>query len=236
MEVSVATENTPVNPEAAPPPTKSARPDLIRVIIADDHPIVRHGLRQILDETEDIVVAAETGNAEQLLDWARAQEWDVLVLDIAMPGRSGLEVLEDLKAEFPQRPVLVLSVYPEDQFAVRVLKLGADGYMTKETAPENLVEAIRKVKAGGKYISASAAERLAQTLAQGGMLPHETLSEREFQVFQRIAGGMSVLQIARELGLSHKTVSTYRARLLQKMKVRTNADLTRYALQHSLIS
>lgn len=215
---------------------KVNNPNLIRVVIADDHPIVRYGLRQILDETEDIAVAAEASNGAELMERVRTQPWDVVVLDIGMPGRGGLELLEDLKAEFPQRPVLVLSVYPEDQFAVRVLKLGADGYMTKETAPENLVEALRKVHQGGKYISVTAAERLAQTLAQGGLLPHETLSEREFQVFERIAAGMSVLQIARELGLSHKTVSTYRARLLQKMKVRTNADLTRYALQHSLIS
>lgn len=219
-----------------PTAEKLTRPGLIRVVIADDHPIVRYGLRQILDETEDIVVTAEAADGIELLERVRAQDWDLVILDIGMPGRSGLELLEDLKAEFPQRPVLVLSVYPEDQFAVRVLKLGADGFMTKETAPENLVKAIRTVKAGGKYISAAAAERLAETLAQGGLLPHETLSEREFQVFQRIAGGVPVLQIARELGLSHKTVSTYRARLLQKMKVQTNADLTRYALQHSLIS
>ncbi|HYD49398.1 MAG TPA: response regulator transcription factor [Terriglobales bacterium] len=212
------------------------KPQAIRVIIADDHPIVRRGICQILNDTEDITVIGEAADGAELMAKVRAEPWDVVVLDLSMPGRSGLELLEDVKTEFPQQPVLVLSIYPEDQFAVRVLKIGADGYMTKEAAPEKLVDAIRKVHQGGKYISATAAERLAQTLAQGGLLPHETLSEREFQVFERIAGGMSVLQIARELGLSHKTVSTYRARLLQKMKVRTNADLTRYALQHSLIS
>jgi two-component system, NarL family, invasion response regulator UvrY len=209
---------------------------MIKVLIADDHPIVRQGLRQILSETGDMVVAGEAANGQETLDQIRAGGWDVLVLDITMPDRSGFDILKELKHERPQLPVLVLSIHAEEQLAVRVLKAGASGYLTKENAPEELVKAIRKVMSGGKYISPGLAESLAFGLDEtAGPARHETLSDREFQVMQLIASGKTLAEIADTLALSAKTVSTYRARLLEKLNLKTNSELIRYAIENRLI-
>ena len=209
---------------------------MIRVLIADDHPIVRQGLRQILSEIPDMVVAGEAVNGQETLDQVRAGGWDVLVLDITMPDRSGLDILKELKHQQPDLPVLVLSIHAEEQFAVRLLKAGASGYLTKENAPDELVKAIRKVVDGGKYISQSLAESLAFSLDVTSDRPrHETLSDREFQVMQLMASGKTLTEIAEELSLSAKTVSTYRSRLLEKMNLKTNAEIVRYAIENGLV-
>jgi DNA-binding NarL/FixJ family response regulator len=209
---------------------------MIKVLIADDHPIVRQGLRQILAGTTDLAVAGEAVNGQEALDQVRAGSWDVLVLDMTMPGRSGFDILKELKHDQPHLPVLVLSMHAEEQFAVRVLKAGASGYLTKENAPEELVKAIRKVVSGGKYISPGLAESLAFGLdAASGRSPHETLSDREFQVMRLMASGKTLAEIAEALSLSAKTVSTYRTRLLEKLNLKTNAELVRYALENGLI-
>jgi len=209
---------------------------MIKVLIADDHPIVRQGLRQILAGTSDMGVAGEAVNGQEALDQIRAGGWDVLVLDMSMPGRSGFDILKELKYEHSSLPVLVLSMHTEDQFAVRVLKAGAAGYLTKENAPEELVKAIRKVVSGGKYISAGLAETLAYSLDTTSDRPrHEMLSDREFQVMRLIASGKTLAEIAETLSLSAKTVSTYRTRLLEKLNFKTNAELVRYALENGLI-
>lgn len=209
---------------------------MIRVLVADDHAIVRRGLRDLLGETADIVVAAEAGTASEALDFARRQPLDVVVLDLSLPGRGGLELLAELKAEHPELPVLILTMHPEDQYAVRAIKAGAAGYLTKESAPDVLVEAVRRVAGGGRYVSPTLAETLAVHL--GGKRQreaHEALSDREFQVFRRLAGGRTVGQIADELSLSVKTVSTYRSRILEKMGLSTNAELMQYAFRHKLV-
>ncbi len=209
---------------------------MIKVLIADDHPIVRQGLRQILGGTADMEVAGEAVNGQEALEQMRLGGWDVLVLDITMPGRSGFDILKELKYEQPDLPVLVLSIHAEEQLAVRVLKAGASGYLTKENAPEELVKAIRKVVGGGRYISPSLAESLAFGLDAAFERPrHESLSDREFQVMQLMAGGKTLAEIAEQLALSAKTVSTYRARLLEKLNLKTNAELMRYALENELI-
>jgi len=209
---------------------------MIRVLIADDHPIVTRGLKQILADTRDLVVGGEANNGTQVLQLVRAQRWDVVVLDLNMPEPSGVDLIKELKKEKPQLPILILSMYPEDQFAVRVLKAGAAGYMTKDAAPENLVAAIRKVYAGGKYVSPTLAEQLAtEVQGKSGKPLHATLSDREYQVLRMIAAGKSVSEIAGELGLSVKTISTHRARLLDKMKMKNNADLMRYAMENKLV-
>ncbi|HMR62728.1 MAG TPA: response regulator transcription factor [Anaerolineae bacterium] len=208
---------------------------MINVLIADDHPIVRQGLRQILSGLPDMEVAGEAINAQQTLEQVRAGGWDVLVLDISMPGRSGFDILNELKHEQPNLPVLVLSTHSEDQFAVRVLKAGASGYLTKENAPAELIRAIRKVVGGGKYISDKLAESLAFGLdAATERLSHEALSDREFQVVQMIASGKTLADIAASLSLSAKTVSTYRTRLLRKLNLKTTADIIRYAIENGL--
>jgi DNA-binding NarL/FixJ family response regulator len=209
---------------------------MIKVLIADDHPIVRQGLRQILSGTTDMEVAGEAVNSQEALDQVRIGGWDVLVLDMTMPGRSGFDILKELKHEQPNLPVLVLSIHGEEQFAVRVLKAGASGYLTKENAPAELIKAIRKVVSGGKYISRSLAESLAVGLDTASEQPrHEALSDREFQVMQMIAGGKTLAEIAEDLSLSTKTVSTYRTRLLEKMNLKTNAEIIRYAIENGLI-
>ncbi len=208
---------------------------MIKILIADDHPIVRRGLKEIVSQEPDMTVAGEAQNAREALGLIRKQKWDVLILDITMPDGDGLEVLKQVKRERSKLPVLVLSVHSEDQYAVRLLKSGAAGYMTKESAPEELVKAIRKVVAGGKYISSSLAEKLAFDLESGGEPTHETLSNREFQVMLKIAAGKKLRQIAEELFLSVETVSTYRARILDKMRMKTNAELTHYAIKNRLI-
>ncbi len=209
---------------------------MIKILIADDHAIVRRGLKQILTETPDMIVAGEAYNGQDLLEKVRSDQWDVVVLDISMPGRGGLDVLKQLKSEQPKLPVLMLTIHPEDQYAVRVLRAGASGYLTKESAPDHLVEAIRKVARGGKYISPHLAERLAFNLESISEKPlHEALSDREFQVLRFIASGKTVKEIGEELSLSVKTISTYRTRILEKMKMRNNAELTHYAIQQKLV-
>jgi two-component system invasion response regulator UvrY len=209
---------------------------LIKILIADDHRIVREGLKQILAETPDMIVMDEASNAQEVLKKIWDNEYDVLLLDISMPGRSGLDILKQLKSDRPKLSVLVLSMYSEEQYALRALKAGASGYMTKESATDELIEAIRKVSTGRKYISPSVAERLAFSLESGDERPpQETLSDREFQVMCMIASGKTIKAIAAELSLSIKTVSTYRARILEKMRMKNNAELTHYAIQNKLV-
>ena len=183
-----------------------------------------------------MLIAGEAINGQEVLDKVRAEAWDVVILDISMPDCSGLDILKQLKSERPKLPVLVLSMHSEDQYAVRALKAGASGYLTKDSAPDELVKAIRKVVSGGRYVGSCLAERLAFEIgADSSKLPHETLSDREFQVLRLIASGKSVTEIAAELYLSSKTVSTYRVRLLQKMNLKTNAELMHYAMQNRLV-
>ena len=209
---------------------------MIRILIADDHPIVREGLKQILAETSDMAVAGEAANGQEVLDRACTNDLDLVLLDIAMPGRGGLDILKQLRREKPTLPVLMLSVYPEEQYAVRALKAGASGYLTKESLPKELVAAIRKVSQAGKYVSSSLAEKLAVYLQADAEKPvHELLSDREYQVMVMIASGKTVQQIAEELSLSVKTISTYRSRTLRKMEMKNNAEFTYYAIKHALV-
>jgi len=196
---------------------------MLKILIADDHAIVRQGLKQIVAETRDMVVAGEASNGQELFNKLKEDDYDVIVLDITMPGRSGMDVLRQLRSERPRLPVLILSVHSEEQYALRALRAGASGYLTKESAPDELVVAIRKVSLGGKYISSSLAEKLAFELEVGReQAPHETLSDREYQVMCMIASGKTVTEIAQELYLSEKTISTYRTRILEKMNMKNN--------------
>lgn len=206
----------------------------MRVLIADDHAVVRRGLKQILADVWPTVIVGEAEDAHEALRLVRQQGWDAVVLDISMPGKSGIEVLKELKQERPHLPVLVLTSHPVEQYALRVMKAGAAGYMTKESAPEHLIEAVRKVTQGGKYISPQLGEALASHLSATEKSPHEILSDREYQVFRLIAAGKAVGEIASELSLSDKTISTYRARILQKLGMKTNAELIRYAIRNGL--
>jgi len=209
---------------------------MLRILIADDHAIVRQGLKQIVAETRDIVVAGEASNGQELLDKIRVDDYDVVVLDITMPVRNGMDVLKQLRSERPRLPVLILSIHSEEQYASRALRAGASGYLTKESAPDELVIAIRKVSLGGKYISSSLAEKLAFELEIGReQTPHERLSDREYQVMCMIASGKTVTEIAQELSLSEKTISTYRSRILEKMKMKNSAELTYYAIKNQLV-
>ena len=209
---------------------------MIKLIIADDHPIVREGLRQIIAESPYFVVSDEASNGNELLNKVREKDLDVILLDLKMPGMDGLDVLKQLKIEKPRIPVIILTVYPEAQYALRILRAGASGYLTKESASSELIAAIRKVQRGGKYISPSLAEKIAFALdTDSDKMLHETLSDREYQVLHMIASGKTVTEIAEELKLSVKTISTYRARILEKMNMKTNAELTRYAFQNRLI-
>ncbi len=210
---------------------------MIRVLIVDDHPVVRKGLQQILAEDPDIGAAEEAENAAQMLRMVGEGQWDIVVLDITLPDRSGLEALKDLKAMRPQLPVLILSMHPEDQYALRVLKAGAAGYMNKDSASDELVNAVRKVVAGGRYVSPTMAERLAALVGEDHeRLPHETLSDREYQVMCMLASGKRLKEVGEELCISAKTVSTYRARVLEKMGMSNNAELTYYAVKNGLIA
>ena len=210
---------------------------MIKILIADDHAIVRRGLKQIVSEQPDMIVGGEAENAREVLEMVRSNKWNVIVLDINMPGRGGVEVLKELKREQPKLPVLVLSVHPEDQYGIRMLRAGAAGYLTKDSAPDELVSAIRKVHRGGRYVSQSLAEALVIELGVESDRPrHKMLSDREYQVMTMIASGKTVGEIGEELSLSVKTISTYRARVLEKMKMRTNAELTLYAIQNQLLS
>lgn len=208
----------------------------MKILIADDHAVVRQGLKQILADEYRRATFGEAANAQEAIDRVWAEEWDVVILDITMPGRSGLEALREIRKSRPRLPVLVLSMHPEDQFAIRVLKCGASGYMTKESAPAELVGAVKKVINGGRYVSAGLAEKMAAHLETDFQLtPHERLSNREFLVLRLIASGKTVGQIAEELVLSVKTISTYRSRILIKMVMESNAELTHYAIQNKLV-
>jgi two-component system invasion response regulator UvrY len=209
---------------------------MIKILIADDHPIVRKGLKDIINETADMEVADEARNGQGVLEKIKKSDFDVVVLDISMPGRSGLEILKELKSEKPKLSVLILSVHPEDQYAIRVFKAGASGYLTKDSAPDELISAIRKVSIGRKYITSALAEKLASDLEIGDQRPlHETLSDREYEVMRMIASGKTTKEIAEELFLSVKTVSTYRSRILDKMKMKSNAELTHYTIKNKLV-
>jgi len=206
------------------------------VLIVDDHAVVRQGLRQILADALSAVQIDEASNADEALGLVLKKNYDLVMLDISLPGRSGLELLRDIKYQQPSLPVLVLSVHPEDQMGVRILKAGASGYVNKDCEPLELVRAVNKVLSGGRYVSPTLAERLVLDIqSDAGKPPHELLSDREFEVLCAIARGKSVSEIARDLGLSVKTVSTYRARILDKMHMKTNAELTHYAVREGLV-
>jgi two-component system, NarL family, invasion response regulator UvrY len=210
---------------------------VLKLLIADDFPLFRRGVKELLAEGLGAVMVGECGTAHDLLNLVRRKRWDVVILDITMPGSTGTETLKQLKAECPKLPVLVLSMHPEDQYAVRMFKAGADGYLTKVSAPEELVKAIKKVLGGGQYVSPSLAEKLALTIkASTGNAPHEHLSDREYEVMCLIASGKTVSEIAETMHLGVTTISTYRGRILEKMNMKNNAELTRYAVQHGLVS
>lgn len=209
---------------------------MIRALIADDHAVVRRGLRELLKEEISNITFAEAATAQETLALVKKQDWEIVILDISMPGKSGMDILADLKALRPHLPVLFLSVHPEEQFAKRALQTGAAGYLTKESIPEELVGAVRKVLGGGRYVSQELMEKLAWDVHRDVHRPdHEALSNREFQVLRMLASGSTVKQVADELGLSVKTVSTYRARILLKMGMRNTAELIRYAIRHHLV-
>ena len=209
---------------------------MIKILIADDHAVVRHGLTQIVTTDNQMMIAGEAANGNDLLDLVRKTAVDVVILDINMPGRNGLETLKELKRDYPSLPVIILSMHSEDQYAVRALKAGAAGYMNKEAAPDELVAAIKKVYRGGKYISPEIAELLVYHIGGNHQQdPHKSLSDRELEVFYSLAGGKTVGQISEELNLSVKTVSTYRTRILEKMNMTTNAELVRYAFDYKLL-
>jgi DNA-binding NarL/FixJ family response regulator len=209
---------------------------MINVVVVDDHAVVREGLKRIISENPGMTVTGEAGDGHEALKVIKSEPCDVVLLDITMPNKSGLDVLKQLHAESPRLPVLVLSMHSEDQYAVRVLRAGAAGYLTKESAPAKLVQAIRKVVRGGKYVSPTLAERLVMDLeADLDRPPHEILSDREYQVLCLIASGKTVTEIAEELALSVKTISTYRVRILEKLRMKNNAELTRYAIKESLV-
>ena len=206
----------------------------MRILIADDHPIFRAGLKETLAKDPSVESIGEADDGHKALELARKKNWDAVVLDIKMPGRDGLEVLQELRREQPTLPVLILSAHPEDQLALRLLKAGAAGYLTKEKAPEVLLTAIRKVVSGGKYISESLAEKVVFAF-ESEKAPDETLSNREYQVMRMIASGKTMQEIGKGLFLSVRTVSTYRARILEKMNMNSNAEIIRYAVDHKLI-
>lgn len=209
---------------------------MIRILIADDHAIVREGLKQIIAETPDMVVADEAETGNEVIKKALRNNFDIIVLDISMPGMNVIDVLKQLKRQIQDVRVLILSMHPEEQYAIRVLKAGASGYLTKESAPDDLIKAIRKVSHGEKYISSALGEKLAETLdVDHEKQLHETLSDREYQILCMIASGKPIKNIAEMLFISDKTVSTYRFRVLRKMKMKTNAELIRYAIKHLLV-
>ena len=210
---------------------------MIRVIIADDHAIVREGLKQILSDFSDMEVSGEAATGDEALKVIRTNGWDVLLLDIAMPGKNVLELIKLVKLDTPNKPILVLSMYPEDQYAIRVLRAGADGYLCKESVPEQLVAAIRKLAQGGIFVSAGLAEQLVRNLHETESKPlHTLLTDREYQVLLAIAGGKRLTEIAKAMSLSIKTVSTYRTRLLGKMKMSSNAEIIHFAIDNRLLN
>jgi two-component system invasion response regulator UvrY len=209
---------------------------MIRILIADDHALFREGLKQILGKHKEFRVIDEAGSGTEALEKIFKVRYDLVILDISMPGRSGLDILAEIRREEPDLPVLILSMHPEDQYAVRVLRAGAAGYLTKESAASELITAIHKVASGGRYISASVAERLADAVKTDQPdVPHLLLSNREYQVMRMLASGRTLKEIAEDLFLSEKTITTYRARILEKMKLRNNVDLSHYAIEHKLL-
>jgi len=208
----------------------------MKILIADDHEFVRRGLKDILADAFANLRVTEAGNGQEILELARKQVWDVALLDIKMPGRSGLEVLQDLKELHPKMPVVMISAFPEADYALRAFKLGAVGYVSKQGASDELLAAVRKVIAGGRYVTPSLAEKLAATLSgEASESPHESLSNRELEVLRQVASGKTIKEVAAELSLSEKTIATYRLRLAKKMGLSTNVELARYAIQHKLV-
>lgn len=209
---------------------------MIKILIADDHTMFREGLKRIIAEYPDLIVSGEAKNGNEVIEKIFNNDFDIILLDIAMPGLNGLEVLKQLKKEKPKMPVLIITAHPEEQYAVRVMKAGASGYIMKESAPDELITAIRKISQGRKYITSSLAEKLAFEIQEEAQKPaHEILSDREYQVLLMIASGKTVSQIGKELFLSVKTVSSYRTRILEKMKMKTNAELTHYVIKNNLL-
>ena len=209
---------------------------IIRILVADDHPVVRQGLKQIVAGTTDIFVVDEAATGQEVLDKVRSNYFDVVLLDITMPGASGLDILKQLRSERPELAILILSMHSEEQYAARVLRAGASGYLAKESAPDELVAAVRKISLGGKYVSPSLAEKLASDLAVDTQEPlHQTLSDREYETMRLLASGKTTAEIAEQLSLSPKTISTYRSRILEKMGMTSNTELTLYAVQNGLL-
>lgn len=210
---------------------------MVSIFIADDHAVVREGLKQIISEVSGMEIAGESDNGFDVVSYVQSNSYDVVILDITMPGPNILDLVKLIRQHKPGLPILVLSIHPEEQYAVRVLRAGASGYLTKESAPEELVSAIRKVSSGGKYVSACLAEKILFTLGTDQeKMPHENLSDREYQTLCMIASGKTVKHIAEELNLSEKTISTYRSRILQKMGVKSNAEITHYAFKYGLVN
>jgi DNA-binding NarL/FixJ family response regulator len=210
---------------------------MIRVLVGDDHAIVRRGLKQILSETSDIEVAGEAATAPDVMSMVRSERFNVIVLDVNLPGGNGIDLIGEIRKENPALPVLILTVYSEEQYAVRAIRAGAAGFLTKESAPDKLVEAVRKVASGGRFISAELGEALASLVAgEAKGKPHERLSDREFEIMKMLASGRTVSQVAQDLALSVKTVSTHRTRILGKMEMKTNAELTHYAVRNGLVT
>jgi len=209
---------------------------MIKILVADDHAVVREGIKHIFSEIPDINITGEASNGQEVLENIGKQDYDLLLLDIAMPGRDGLEILKEIRMQKPKLPVLILSMFPEEQYALRALKSGASGYLTKDSIPNELVKAVRKILRGGNYVSASFSEKLLTELTSDIKKPlHETLSDREYQIIRMIASGKTMNEIADELSLSAKTVYTYRARILEKMGMKNNMELTHYTTKHGLI-
>lgn len=209
---------------------------MIKILVVDDHAVVRRGLRQILAETPDLHVGAEAATAAEAMAKVQAERWDVVVLDVGLAGKSGLDLIGDIRKHRPEARVLVLTMFSEEQYAVRAIRAGAAGFLTKESAPEKLVDAVRKVAGGGRFISPELAETLASMVAgEGSGKPHERLSNREFEILKLIGSGKTVSQIADDLTLSVKTVSTHRTRILHKMEMKTNAELTHYVVKNGLV-
>ena len=217
------------SPQPGPAPS-------VRVLIADDHPVVRQGLKMMLSSDPEVNVVGEARDGDEALDMVHNLDWDVAVLDYSMPGRGGVDLLAAVKHDYPERPVLILSIYPEDPHGMRALKAGAAGYISKESASEDLTAAVKKVMSGGRYVSASLAEKLAARLTpEQDRPPHERLSDREYRVMWLLASGRSLQQIAEEMHLSPSTVSTYRGRILKKLGLSSNVELVHYAMKHRLI-
>lgn len=210
---------------------------MIRTLIADDHDILRAGLKHILSDSGDILVAGEASNGIEAIGNLRLGQWDALVLDLTMPGRNGIDLIKQIKSEFPKLPILILSMHKEDIYAIRALKAGASGYLCKDNAETQLADAIRKVASGGMYITQEVSEKLTQQMLHGrsSLAPHNRLTDREHQIFLLIVGGAGITEISRQLNLSAKTVSTHKASILAKMNMANSAELVRYAMQHQLI-